>query len=67
MKGYSELRLSLLMAAIACVLRPTNIMIWGFLGAFALWNCGSKRAVLVAEATWIGYDIFHYENSGLLC
>ncbi|KAF8544834.1 Alg9-like mannosyltransferase family-domain-containing protein [Trichophaea hybrida] len=53
-----ELRLSLLMAAVACILRPTNIMIWGFLGAFALWNCGTKRAILVAEATWIGASVF---------
>ena len=42
------------MAAIACVLRPTNVLIWAFLGLFALRNAGAKRAVLITQAAWIG-------------
>lgn len=50
-----EHRFSLLLAAFACVLRPTNVLIWLCLGSFALWNSsGRRRMKLVFEATWIG-------------
>lgn len=42
------------MAAIACVLRPTNVLIWAAMGLFALRNAGAKKAVLITEAAWIG-------------
>lgn len=52
----SEVRLALALAAFACVLRPTNVLVWLVLGGFALWNTNRrKRVVLVAEASWIGY------------
>ncbi|KAA8897428.1 Alg9-like mannosyltransferase family-domain-containing protein [Sphaerosporella brunnea] len=53
----SEVRFSLLLAAFACILRPTNLLVWGFLGTFAFWNSGRKRSMLVAEALWIGASV----------
>ena len=51
-----EIRGALALAAVACVLRPTNVLVWLSLGAFALWNtAGRKRVVLIAEAAWIGF------------
>ncbi|KAI5779247.1 Alg9-like mannosyltransferase family-domain-containing protein [Geopyxis carbonaria] len=54
-----ELRLSLLLAAFACILRPTNILVWSMLGAFAVGNNkGRRRSILIWEAAWIGASLF---------
>jgi phosphatidylinositol glycan class B len=55
MQPRGELRLSFLLAAFACVLRPTNLLVWSFLGAFAIWNGVGKRWRLILDAAWIGY------------
>ena len=49
-----DLRISLGLAGVACLLRPTNALIWGILAVFALWNNPAKRGVFVAEGAWIG-------------
>lgn len=52
----NRLRASLLLAAIACVLRPTNVLIWACLACFALVRLGSsERLVLVRETALCGY------------
>lgn len=55
-----ELRLSLLLAAFACILRPTNILVWSVLGVFAVGNNKShQRSILIWEAVWIGWGLFY--------
>ncbi|KAL7273517.1 glycosylphosphatidylinositol anchor biosynthesis [Rhizina undulata] len=50
-----DLRLSLLLAAFACILRPTNALIWVTLASFALYNGGKReRLLLVREAIMVG-------------
>lgn len=54
----SSLRQSLVLAAIACVLRPTNILIWVCLGAFAIWHAPwLTRVILAREALSCGYGL----------
>lgn len=48
-----RLRLCLVLAALACILRPTNILIWMTLASFTAFGSDwSQRMVLVREA-WI--------------
>ncbi|KAI4685162.1 hypothetical protein J4E81_008975 [Alternaria sp. BMP 2799] len=48
--SLSELRLSLLLAALACILRPTNALIWLSVSVPALWQASHRlRYVLVRE------------------
>lgn len=54
----NRLRLSLSLAALACVLRPTNVLIWTTLATFALLrSTWSKRVVLFREALACGSAI----------
>lgn len=50
-----EIRGALALAAVACVLRPTNVLVWACLGAFALWNSKGGRTLLIGQAAIIGY------------
>lgn len=36
----------LLLAAVACVLRPTNVLIWACLACFSLWESSSRGRIL---------------------
>lgn len=62
---WVETRWALAAAATACVLRPTNVLIWGCLGAFAVVNAGRRRVRLVVEAVWIGYVLSSSSVSAL--
>jgi phosphatidylinositol glycan class B len=51
----SRLRLSLLLAAIACILRPTNILIWVPLAAPTFWQASKRlRYILLREIVLCG-------------
>ncbi|KAF2673717.1 hypothetical protein BT63DRAFT_410684 [Microthyrium microscopicum] len=53
--SISELRLSLLLAALATILRPTNILIWIPLALIALYNSPTHvRVILAREALLCG-------------
>ncbi|KAI5814242.1 Alg9-like mannosyltransferase family-domain-containing protein [Pyronema omphalodes] len=54
---WAETRWALAAAAAACVLRPTNVLVWACLGAFAVVNAGRRRVRLVMEAVWIGLTV----------
>ena len=50
-----RLRFSLSLAALACVLRPTNVLVWMSLASLALLrSTWRKRAILVREALVCG-------------
>ncbi|RPA94437.1 hypothetical protein L873DRAFT_1701069 [Choiromyces venosus 120613-1] len=50
-----ELQLSLLFAAFACILRPTNVLIWSSLGLFLLYHSSSRdRMRIVTEVVTVG-------------
>ncbi|KAK9456932.1 Alg9-like mannosyltransferase family-domain-containing protein [Dipodascopsis uninucleata] len=56
--NFKELRLqtytkSLVLAAIACVLRPTNALIWIYLGVVTVWRYKSWTLVFTAAVTGI--------------
>ncbi|KAF1981112.1 glycosyltransferase family 22 protein [Aulographum hederae CBS 113979] len=54
----STLRLSLLLAAFACILRPTNILIWTGIAVQTLFYASSRaRRVLVEEAILSGTTV----------
>ncbi|KAF2848912.1 glycosyltransferase family 22 protein [Plenodomus tracheiphilus IPT5] len=53
--SVSELRLSLLLAGLACVLRPTNSLIWLSVSIPTLWQASNRlRHVLVREILFCG-------------
>ncbi|KAF1834992.1 hypothetical protein BDW02DRAFT_588513 [Decorospora gaudefroyi] len=53
--SISELRLSLLLAALACILRPTNALVWLCVCLPSLWQASRKlRYVLVREILLCG-------------
>ncbi|CAO2658740.1 Nn.00g064630.m01.CDS01 [Neocucurbitaria sp. VM-36] len=53
--SLSELRLSLLLAALACVLRPTNALVWVSVSVPTLWQASRRlRYVLVREILFCG-------------
>jgi phosphatidylinositol glycan class B len=53
--SLSELRLSLLLAALACILRPTNALIWISVAVPTLWQASQRlRYVLVRETLLCG-------------
>lgn len=55
---FSDLRLSLLLAAFACILRPTNVLIWSCLAGFLMFRSNSKdKIALVTEAIAVGYAV----------
>ncbi|KAF2709283.1 glycosyltransferase family 22 protein [Pleomassaria siparia CBS 279.74] len=50
-----QLRLSLLLAAFACILRPTNILIWLAISIPTIWQSSSRqRSILVREIFFAG-------------
>lgn len=50
-----RLRVSLLLAAIACILRPTNILIWLPLAAPTFWHASKRlRYILAREIVFCG-------------
>ncbi|KAF2796807.1 glycosyltransferase family 22 protein [Melanomma pulvis-pyrius CBS 109.77] len=50
-----QLRLSLVLAAFACILRPTNILIWVAISVPTLWQASSRqRYILVREILFCG-------------
>ncbi|ORY12229.1 Alg9-like mannosyltransferase family-domain-containing protein [Clohesyomyces aquaticus] len=50
-----RLRLSLLLAAFACILRPTNLLIWLTISFPTLWNASSRqRYILIREVFLCG-------------
>ncbi|MCJ1251171.1 glycosylphosphatidylinositol anchor biosynthesis [Trapelia coarctata] len=54
-KQLTTLRGSLLLAAVACVLRPTNVLIWACLACFAfLRGATRERLVLIRETALCG-------------
>ncbi|KAF2809649.1 uncharacterized protein BDZ99DRAFT_571427 [Mytilinidion resinicola] len=56
--ALSKLRLSLLLAAVACILRPTNALIWLCLAVPTLWRATTRgRFVLVREVLACGSAI----------
>ncbi|KAI5801489.1 Alg9-like mannosyltransferase family-domain-containing protein [Peziza echinospora] len=54
----TDLKLSLSLAAVACILRPTNVLIWASLGAFLLFRATSRaeRLHIVSEAAKTGFS-----------
>ncbi|KAG0124191.1 mannosyltransferase [Tuber indicum] len=51
-----ELQLSLLFAAFACILRPTNVLIWSSLGLFLIYHSSSRdRVRIVTEVVTVGF------------
>ncbi|KAF2178134.1 glycosyltransferase family 22 protein [Zopfia rhizophila CBS 207.26] len=51
----SQLRLSLLLAAFACIFRPTNLLIWLCISIPTVWQASSRqRYVLVREILFCG-------------
>ena len=59
--GQSRLRYSLLLAALACVLRPTNILIWICVSCFAFIRMMTKGKVL--PLPWEGAQIWVHMTS----
>lgn len=66
MKDVNELRISLVLAAFSCILRPTNLLIWGalvFVTLTRLGLSGTTRAILgdwmivARESCLCGYAI----------
>lgn len=64
MKDVNELRVSLVLAAFSCILRPTNLLIWGalvFVTLTRLGLSGSTRAnlgdwmIVIRESCLCGY------------
>ncbi|KAH7380020.1 Alg9-like mannosyltransferase family-domain-containing protein [Pyrenochaeta sp. MPI-SDFR-AT-0127] len=54
--SISELRRSLLLAAFACVLRPTNALVWLSVSVPTLWHASKRlRYVLVREILFCGF------------
>ncbi|KAI9869658.1 MAG: glycosylphosphatidylinositol anchor biosynthesis, partial [Pleopsidium flavum] len=54
-EGLTQLRRSLLLAALACVLRPTNLLIWLCVAVSSFVRATNKeRTVLVREAAFCG-------------
>lgn len=51
-----SLRRSLLLAALACILRPTDLLIWGCLGSFLAIRNPYKIHLLLRDAISCGYD-----------
>ncbi|KAJ4347571.1 glycosylphosphatidylinositol anchor biosynthesis [Ascochyta clinopodiicola] len=50
-----QLRLSLLLAASACILRPTNVLIWLPISSFTLWQASKRlRYILIREVALCG-------------
>ncbi len=45
----SSVRLCLLLAAVACVLRPTNLLVWMLLSAFLLLGARSTQSIIFAR------------------
>ncbi|EUC33637.1 glycosyltransferase family 22 protein [Bipolaris zeicola 26-R-13] len=57
--SLSQLRLSLLLAAVACILRPTNALIWISVALPTLWQASQTlRYVLVRETLLCGCVVF---------
>ena len=57
--SLSQLRLSLLLAALACILRPTNALIWISVALPTLWQASQTlRYVLVRETLLCGCAVF---------
>ncbi|KAI4612615.1 uncharacterized protein J4E87_010167 [Alternaria ethzedia] len=62
--SLSKLRLSLLLAALACILRPTNALIWLSVSVPALWRASHRlRYVLVREILICGFLYFNIAQS----
>ncbi|KAF2662311.1 glycosyltransferase family 22 protein [Lophiostoma macrostomum CBS 122681] len=53
-----QLRLSLLLAAFGCILRPTNALIWLAISIPTLWQASTRqRYVLVRESLFCGFSV----------
>lgn len=50
LKNY---QISLIFASIACIIRPTNALIWIFLGIQLLFSSGTKSIVVLLNATFV--------------
>lgn len=46
-------QISLIFASIACIIRPTNALIWIYLGSQLLISSGSKRFIVALNATFV--------------
>lgn len=44
-----DFRISLAWAALACVIRPTNALLWGFLGLRLLYKTTAYRNAIIAN------------------
>lgn len=51
--ALSSLRKCLLLAALACVLRPTNIIIWACLAGFAAYQCPRSAVVRIVRESFL--------------
>ncbi|CAB5179365.1 unnamed protein product [Rhizophagus irregularis] len=47
------LRISLTLAAICCILRPTNVIVWGFLGIQLLWKTREHLISIILNTLFI--------------
>jgi hypothetical protein len=64
---YFSLRQCLLLSALACILRPTNVLIWATLASIAWFrNSWDKRIILIREVLICGYGI-PLPLRGLIC
>lgn len=61
-QDMKQLRLSLLLAAIACLLRPTNLLIWLSIVTIAVTRLGLRGKTL---ASW--NDLFLFAREAILC
>jgi len=63
----TSLKLSLGLAAVACILRPTNALIWATLGAFLYFRAPmrAERILIITEVAKIGYVYTYSPEYGL--
>lgn len=48
-----EYRIALLFASVACIVRPTNALIWLYMGCQLLLSAKGKRGIIALNATLI--------------
>ncbi|RUS21001.1 Alg9-like mannosyltransferase family-domain-containing protein [Endogone sp. FLAS-F59071] len=67
-----SLLIALVWAALSCVIRPTNGIVWLYLGVHLLWNCPTRRLVILTDtilvmmltvATVLALDTYFYTGS----
>ena len=65
--GPCSVRSSLLLAALACILRPTNLLVWLCISLSTLWQTRAhERRVLILEAVICGYVRVLHDASAVI-